>query len=364
MESSPSATNWRPIAKLHRPNVLLLQSLQAIAHGADSVQYFQYRKSRGASEKFHGAVIDHVGNENTRMTQDVIQVGKALEKLDEVVGTTTPAKVALVYDWENHWAIDESKGMAQENNYDRTVMEHYEALNRLGIPVDIIDESKDLDGYTVLVAPMMYMLRSNMAEKIKSFVKNGGTYIATYMTGWVDESDLVILGGWPGPLREVLGVWCEEIDALYPEDSNQVCFKGTSYTAKELCELSHAETAQTLAAYQEDFYKGMPALTVNQYGEGKAYYMVARMDVSFLKAFYGEVADSANLKRILKDVPEGIIPAVRTDGTNEYVFLLNFKEEEVNVEISGYELLQGIEVTQALTLPAHGSAVVRRKAMM
>ena len=67
MESCPSATNWKPINKLKKPGMHLAASLQAVAHGSDSVLYFQLRQSQGASEKFHGAVIDHYSGDDTRV---------------------------------------------------------------------------------------------------------------------------------------------------------------------------------------------------------------------------------------------------------------------------------------------------------
>jgi beta-galactosidase len=76
IESTPSATNWMEVARPKRPGMHLLSSLQAVAHGSDTVQYFQWRKGRGAAEKFHGAVVDHAGHENTRVFQDVVEVGQ------------------------------------------------------------------------------------------------------------------------------------------------------------------------------------------------------------------------------------------------------------------------------------------------
>ncbi|MCC2119977.1 beta-galactosidase [Waltera sp. CLA-AA-H273] len=84
MESSPSSTNWMPVAKLKRPGIHMLGSMQAIAGGADSVQYFQWRQSRGAFEKFHGAVVTHNGSEHTRVFQDVTQVGARLADLAHI----------------------------------------------------------------------------------------------------------------------------------------------------------------------------------------------------------------------------------------------------------------------------------------
>ena len=59
MESAPSATNWQPGHPLKRPNQHRLEELDAIGHGADGTLYFQWRKSHGNLEKFHGAVVDH-----------------------------------------------------------------------------------------------------------------------------------------------------------------------------------------------------------------------------------------------------------------------------------------------------------------
>ena len=67
----------------------LLSSMQGLAHGADSVLYFQWRKGRGASEKFHGAVVDHCGHENTRVFREVSEVGETLNKLKEIQGSTS-----------------------------------------------------------------------------------------------------------------------------------------------------------------------------------------------------------------------------------------------------------------------------------
>ncbi|MBO3734415.1 beta-galactosidase [Glycomyces niveus] len=357
MESSPSATNWRPVAKLHRPGVHLLQSLQAVAHGADTVQYFQFRKGRGGSEKFHGAIVDHEGTENTRVFRDVAEVGARLAAMDAVVGTSTPADVALVYDWHNRWALDDMKGLLQgKTDYFGTVVDHYQAFWQQGVPVDVLDGSLVaapgcLDRYKVLVAPMLYMLRPGVAEAIDAFVQRGGTFVATYATGYVDENDKTFLGGFPGPLRATLGVWAEEIDALYPDDRNAIAWDGADYEAFGLCELIHAEGADVLGAYGSDFYAGRPALTVNRRGEGKAYFIAARTGADFLDAFYGGLIAETGVERALATaLPAGVTAQVRSDGETDHVFVLNCNPAPATVEIDG----------ETLELAAHGNAVFER----
>ena len=339
MESSPSATNWRPVAKLHRPNVHMLQSMQAVAHGSDTVQYFQFRKGRGSAEKFHGAVVDHEGSENTRVFRDVAEVGKRLAGMDPILGTGTPAETALVYDWQNRWALEDAKGFLQnKTGYNNTIKKHYGVFWQKGVPVDIIDSSLivkpgNLDKYRLIVAPMLYMLRPGVADAIAGFVRRGGTFVASYITGQVDESDLCFTGGFPGPLRSTLGIWCEEIDALYPEDRNSLLWNGKSYEAFDLCELIHAEGADVLGTYGSDFYAGQPALTVNKTGNGRAYFIAARTDEVFLKDFYHKLIAEAGIKHSLKaELPKGVTAQIRSDGETDYIFIMNFTPLETQVD--------------------------------
>ena len=331
MESAPSVTNWRPVAKLNRPNVHMLQSMQAVAHGADTVQYFQFRKSRGSCEKFHGAVVDHEGTENTRVFKDVAETGKRLARMSAVIGTVTPAEIAIVFDWQNRWALEDAKGFLQsKTGYLDTVISHYKFFWQHGIPVDIIDssllaEQGYLDKYRVLITPMLYMIRPGVAGAIENFVQRGGIFTATYITGQVDENDLCFLGGFPGPFRGTLGIWCEEVDALYPDDRNSIIWNGKSYEARDFCELIHAEKAQVLGTYGSDFYAGRPALTVNNFGKGKAYFIAARTGADFLNDFYSMLITDAGVKPALAaKLPDGVTAQVRTDGKTSYIFIMNF----------------------------------------
>ncbi len=370
MESTPSMTNWMWVCKLKRPGMHLLSSLQAVAHGSDTVQYFQWRKSRGSAEKFHGAVVDHSGRENTRVFRDVADLGQALKKLDEVIGTTTKSQVAIIYDWENSWAVDGATGPLKDKNYIPTCVKHYQPFWSRSVPVDVIDMDGDFSKYKLLIAPMLYMVRAGVAERIEKFVSDGGIFVATYWSGIVDENDLCFLGGFPGPMRKVLGIWAEEIDALYDKDLNYIVsmeeneleLSGT-YQTRELCELIHAETAQVLATYTEDFYAGRPALTVNDFGKGRAYYIASRNEERFLEDFYNLLISTLSLKQDIEtEMPVGVMARTRSDGRQQFIFLMNFTAYEQSVEFISAkfrDILTGAEATGQITLPAYGVMVLR-----
>jgi beta-galactosidase len=346
MESTPSATNWMPVAKLKRPGMHLASSLLAVAHGSDSVQYFQWRKSRGSSEKFHGAVVDHVGTEHTRVFADVADVGEALESLSEVAGTHYPAEVAILFDWDNRWAIDEAQGPRNDGRkaYLETVERHARALAGYNAQLDIISSAANLSGYKLVVAPMLYMVATDVAPRLAAFVDQGGTLVATYWTGIVNESDLCFTGGFPGPLRKLFGIWSEEIDALHPSERNSVRldepFRAdgqTTFEAYELCDLIHLEGATALGYYGSDFYAGRPALTVHEYGAGRAFYVASRNEFAFLSELYGALVEHTKPLRATEQLlPPGVHATLRRadepDGSrSEYRFLINFSAESVMV---------------------------------
>jgi beta-galactosidase len=334
MESTPSQVNWHVVNTLKRPGVHRAASLQAVAHGSDSVMWFQWRKSRGGAEKLHGAVVDHVGHERTRTFREVAEVGQELARLPAVVGTTVPAEVAVIFDTENRWALDEAQGLVRDRkDYQQTCELHHRAFWRQGIPVDVLDMDQDLARYRVVVAPMLYMVRPGVAARLDAFVRAGGTLVTTYCSGMVDEHDRCFLGGFPGPLRATVGVWAEELDALYPSRSNRAAavagndlgLRG-SYAIHTLCELVHPEDgAEVLATYQEDFYAGRPVLTRHRAGEGRAYHVAARTEPRFLDDLYRALAREAGLLRALDaELPEGVSAQVRTDGETDHVFLVSF----------------------------------------
>lgn len=367
MEQTPSQQNWQAYNALKRPGVMKLWSYQAVARGADTVLFFQLRRSIGACEKYHGAVIEHVGHEHTRVFRECAELGAELTQLSgQLLDSRVESKAAIVYDWENRWGIELSSGPTVALKYVDEVHKYYDALFKLNIQTDMISVEEQLDKYELVIAPVMYMVKPGFAEKVEAFVARGGTFITTYFSGIVNENDLVTLGGYPGPFRKVLGIWAEEIDALLPGQTNQIvmnqelgALSGT-YSCDLLCDLIHSEGAEVVAEYGSDFYKGMPAVTVNSFGQGKAWYIAASPDAAFLQALMANVAAEAGIKPLLA-APEGVEVSRRTINGSSYTFLLNHNAESATVELSEpyvKELLSGQSVAGSIELQAKGVAIL------
>ncbi|MCR5321115.1 MAG: beta-galactosidase [Lachnospiraceae bacterium] len=349
MEQTPSVTNWLPYNALKRPGVLRLWSYQAVAHGADSVLFFQMRRSIGACEKYHGAIIDHCGHGDTRVFREASALGEELKKLGEATMTMeTKAKVAVLFDWNNWWATEYSAGPSQDLNYKEQVSKYYASLRKKNIDVDIVFPDSDLTGYQVVIAPVLYMVETGLDERIRAFVEKGGIFVTGFFSGYVQENDLVVTGGYPGKLRDILGIWVEETDAFPQDACNHFSYHGKVYPAKLLCDLIHLEGAVALddKGYQEDFYQGMPVVTKNEFGQGKAYYVATDSDEAFRDVFLEDILAEAGIRPLLETSKE-IEVTSRENETGILYYVLNHGEKAGNFDlpIDGEELLTGETLT-------------------
>ncbi len=365
MEQTPSSTNWQPINTIKRPKQMRLLSYQAVANGSDSVMYFQMRRSIGACEKFHGAIIDHVGHENTRIFREVTDLGKELVKIgDKTLGSTIESKVAIVFDWDNWWALEHSAGPSYRLKYLEEVQKYYSALHTQNISVDVVSVEQDYSKYDVVFAPALYMMKGNYHEKLRSFVKNGGTLVTGVLSGIVDENDLVQCGGYPYVIRDIVGIWVEEIDDIPNEVENSFVFEGVTYPAKIVCDVMHLEGATALANYEKEYYANTPVITENTFEKGKAYYVGTRSNDEFYTAFVNKICSEKGITAAM-EVPSGVEVSIREKEGNKYMFILNHNKESVDItlEHNGVDLLNDtkLSIGDKLTLEGYDVCLMEIK---
>ncbi|MCB9135093.1 MAG: beta-galactosidase [Anaerolineales bacterium] len=338
IESSPSQTNWQALSRLKRPGLLKLASAQALAHGAMGVNYFQWRQSRGGEEKFHGAVVAHRGRESARTFREVVEVGEMLNEWPALAAARTPARVGIIYDFENEWAISRAHLPRKVNKeYQATCIEHYRHFWQRGIPTDVINAHQDLSKYALVVVPMLYLLNEVTATRLTEFVRAGGTLVTTYMTGWVNETDLVHLGA--SPQEEVWGFKLVEYDTFGAAQGNGVaCAENTlgltgSAGCGRFADLLEPTTADVLATYTQDFYAGKAAITVNAFGQGQAYHLGTQVDDDFLGTFYDRVGKCLGLASAWPSpLPHGVSAQMRQTEAQQFLFLMNFTDQPQTVK--------------------------------
>lgn len=367
MEQVTSQVNWRDHNPVKRPGVMRLWSYQAIARGADGVMFFQWRQSRAGAEKFHGAMVSHTGDENSRVYREVEQLGNELKKLDELVDTRIEARAAIVFDWHNWWALELDSKPSRDVTYIEQIMHYYQPLFELNIAVDFIPPDADLSGYNLVITPALYMMGPGVADNLRQFVEQGGTLITSFFSGIVDENDRIHLGGYPAQLRETYGICIEEFDSMLPGQTNRIMKSASAegenpeYTCNLWADVIRLEGAQPIAVFREQFFSGSPAITVHTSGKGKAYYVGTQAEASFMKEWLGQIVADAGIAAPF-EVPQGVEVTCRQGNGQTYLVVLNHHPHmtDINLPIGKHtDLLTGLTMEGTQEIPGCGVLILR-----
>ncbi|UOE43912.1 beta-galactosidase [Agromyces larvae] len=365
MEHSTSAVNWQPRNVAKRPGEMARNSLAHLARGADAILYFQWRASRSGAEKFHSAMLPHAGT-SSRIWREVVDLGGALDRLDELQGSVVEAEVAMLWDFESFWAQDLEWRPSEDLSYAERVRAYYERLWRDGITVDFALPGHDLSKYRLVVAPAQYLLSAADAANLTRYVEQGGTLLVSYFSAIVDEHDAVHPGGYVAPLADALGLTVEEFLPLREGVRTRVAWRGDAQAplgADVWHEAISLAGAEAVATHLDGPGAGLPAVTRHEFGAGVGWYAGTRLDPDGLRTLLHEVYADAGIAPA--GHPDGLEVVTRRGDAADYVVAINHRDEPARLEASGTEpltgteLLTGTAVDGAHVVPAGGVAVVR-----
>ncbi|NEE04294.1 beta-galactosidase [Phytoactinopolyspora halotolerans] len=365
MEHSTSAVNWQPVNLPKKPGQMIRDSLTHVAHGADAVCFFQWRQSAAGAEKYHSAMVPHAG-EDSAVYRSVTELGRTLEALAPVVGSERKASpVAILFDWDSWWASEQDSHPTEQLRYHQEALDWYSALLALGVRADVVPTGRDLSGYDLVVAPILHVMPESLAQRLIRYVDGGGHLVTTYFSGIVDENDHAWLGGYPGPLRDLLGVRIEEFAPLLPDETVALGTGASGSTWTERVEVRDPAT-KVLASYASGDHAGWPALTRRAVGPGSATYVSTRLGAAGIRPLLSELLASAGVSsELTRDVAGRVELVIRTDGAEEFWFLINRTTETVRVTgVAGGVVASpnaaADDGSDTVTLEPHGVVVIRR----
>jgi beta-galactosidase len=340
------------------PGRMLRDSLGYVARGSDSVLFFQWRASRAGAELWHSAMVPHAGPD-TAAFREVAALGEATARLGEVAGSTVRAQAAVLLDADSWWALDSQGLRGQDLRYLDQVRRDHAALQRAGIGCDVAQPAAGLSGYRLLLAPALYLVTDEGAESLRRFVAGGGVLVVSFGSGLADAAGQVRLGGYPGALRDLLGVRVEE---FFPLPDGETVPLSNGAQGRVWSELMDVTGAQIVASYAVGPLAGHPAVTRNDVGQGSAWYLSTQLDDAAHDQLISEALAAAGLTPEVPGVPTGVAAVRRRSGDGRsWLFLLNHTGDPATVPGSGVDLLTGVEATGSVELPPGGVAVVREE---
>ncbi len=365
MEQKAGNVNWQDVNSLVRPGVLRMFTYQLVSRGATAIVFFRWRQPRFGTEKFHGAILPHHPEGNTRVFKEISQIGEELKILAPALkDTRIVAQTCILFSHDNEWALNQPMQPNKFFNLREHIQLIYNALHDRNIAVDFARPTEDLSQYKIVFAPSLHLLADGEADRLKLYVQNGGTLVSTFNTGLVNEHNIAPDTGYPNGMTDLFGLEVLEFDPIPPGEENHLTFKGmfpTSHVhpARVWCDIIEPKGCQVLATYAKDFYAGRPAMTMNAFGLGRAVYFGTLSHQHFYHDLVIWLKQMCGLLPLLK-VPENVEVSMREKEGTRVFFLLNHQNSPVRVQFYKpmHDFLTGSTFSGNYDIPPHGVLVL------
>jgi beta-galactosidase len=370
MEQKAGNVNWQEVNSLVRPGVLRMFTYQLVSRGATAVLFFRWRQPRFGTEKFHGAVVSHSARPDGRIYKEIAQLGDEMKLLAPAIKDShVQAESCILYSHDNDYVLQQPMQPNKYFNLRDHILNFYSAFHDRNIPIDFARPTEDLSRYKLVIAPSLHLLSGGEADRLKLYVQNGGTLVATFNTGLVDENNLAPDTGYPHDLTDLFGLEVMEFDQLPPGEENHLTFKGTFPTthlhpARLWCDVIEPKDCQILATYAKDFYAGKPAMTMHTFGLGKAIYIGTQSHQHFYTDLITWLRQLCNVHPLLK-VPDQVEVSMRHRDDTNIFFLLNHQSTPFRIQFYKpmHDFLTGTTISGNFDLQPHGVLVLDEHAV-
>ncbi len=360
METQPGMVNWAPINNFLNRGEVRAMAWQAVGHGADAVEYWQWRSALNGQEQYHGTLIGADGTP-VPLYGEVKQMGQEFANVsDDLRGTTPVSEVALLYSYDSRWAIDFQK---HTDKYDQLAVlrSYYHAIHKLAQSVDVVNPYAALDGYRLVVAPDLNVIPEDLAKHLLDFARNGGNLVLGPRSGMKDQYNALLPQRQPGFLEEALGGRVEQFYALEKDVSVSGDWgSGEATIWAEQLKGSAADT-QTLLKYGafNGWLDDQPAVLSRAYGKGRITYIGAILDEKLMAAAANLMVQQSGVTPVFGPVPDGV-DVSRREGMGKNIFVIvNFNRETEHVTLPhAMKALLGGGGGTSIELPAYGVAIL------
>lgn len=369
-QSGPGGWNSRFIQPAPKPGQMRLWTFQSIAHGADFISYFRWRTSWIGTEIYWHGLNDYSNLPNRRLSE-LKTVRDDVKKLHQIAGSKYRAKIAFLKDYDNEWDGEQDLWHGDLNEYSEKGW--FRAVQFTHTPMDVVffrDNSnknpslQELMEYELLIYPHVAILTKERIDILREYVTRGGLLIMGARTGYKDVFGRCPMHPMPGFAGELCGVRVTDYTHLVQEDGPVFANWGDDKIDMPLFNdiLEALEGGEVLAEFEGNYYEGLPALVSKKIGKGTAYYLGGGFSTETAKVFLRRLKLASPYRDIVELPPEAEL-AVRGKDVKEFIFVINYKPYEININVKKpmLEILSEKIITGSFELERYGVMILENK---
>ena len=360
METQPGFVNWQTDNNALDKGEVRAMAWNAIGHGSEAVEYWQWRSALNGQEQYHGTLVGADGTP-VPLYGEVKQIGAEFEKAaSALAGTTVRSEVAVLQDYSSRWAINRQKHNKAFDPVD-ALLSYYAPLHKLAGSVDVVADTAPLTQYKLVVAPALNVLTPEAARNLEAYVRTGGNLVLGQRSAMKDEDNSLFPERQPGPLAAMLGARVEQFYALdQPVPVSGMWGDAQDTTWAEQLDITDQAT-QVLMSYgtSNGWLDGQPAAVTRKVGRGTITYIGTELDTAAMRRAAEWMLKVSGLPRVLPEMPEDVDVAIRSNEKSRILILTNYGSEiRVKLPHSMHDVLKGGDTT-SVSLSRFGVVVLQ-----
>ena len=280
---------------------------QAIAHGAERIIYFRWRTAKFGQEQLCYGLLDPDNEDTERKNALMHNINENYTDLNTIASSTMITSACVVYDKDNARVLKDqflSKGIYNtptgymQVGYEMEIARHYAPYVLFNITSDVkTPESIDLSRYSIISLPMYQLVDPSFVTELEKWVRDGGTLILGWRTGTREPDNQAVTAILPGQFTEMAGVTVRRFESLN-ETSVKIKIGMIPVRGEVWADLVEPVSAKVIARYTDSkkHYKGMAAITENQFGKGRVFYLGTSPNPAGIFFLYRKIFKHAGLK--------------------------------------------------------------------
>jgi beta-galactosidase len=334
------------------PNSIRKSAYATLMYGNQMVCGWTWQSMHAGEEQYLEGMIDWDGIPN-RKYDEYKKIAAEFKKIEKYFPYQPQPEVGLAFSFPSQIA-----SAYFPEKHDEQLQACFNLFYYRNMDARVVEISKSSLNYKLLFVPGVAVMDDATANRIRDFVKNGGTVVMTGNSAIVDETGQVFASTRPGKLNDVFGIRIggyEETETM--NEISRKSFKGRKleFTYKgnpvntesarfDIIESKGAE----IMAYITSLDKDYPLITNNKYGNGRAIYVGLPANASVLNPLLDELIKELSIKKG-PDVPAGVM-ARQIDGNHILYLNVTGERKEISVKRRSKSILFDKEYTENITI--------------